>query len=85
LNLDTNPVKIDSDFTECLQDDPAALKIFQSLTKGHQHYFSKWIESAKTDGTKAKRIAMAVNALSKGTGFPEMLRAQKKEKQDLGR
>ena len=34
--------------------------------------------------TKAKRIAMAVNALAKGMGFPEMLRAHKKEKEQFG-
>ncbi|HVF97457.1 MAG TPA: YdeI/OmpD-associated family protein, partial [Flavisolibacter sp.] len=57
---------------------------FESLTKGHRLYFSKWIESAKTEPTKAKRIAMAVNALAKGWGYPEMMRANKKEKQDYG-
>jgi hypothetical protein len=84
LELDKEPLALDPDFLECLQDDPEALHFFQSLAKGHQNYFSKWIESAKTSPTKAKRIAMAVTALSKGMGFPEMLRAQKAEKQKLG-
>lgn len=81
LEVDKEPLKIDADFLECLQDEPLALKHFQTLTKGHQNYFSKWMESAKTAPTKAKRIAMAVNALARGWGFPEMLRAAKKEKQ----
>ena len=84
LLLDEAPLLPDSDFLECLQDDPAAMEIFYGLPKGHQNYFSKWIESAKTAPTKAKRIAMAVNALAKGTGFPEMMRERKKEKQQLG-
>ncbi len=84
LELDVKPLEIDLEFTECLQDEPKALQTFQSLTKGHQNYFSKWIQSAKTDPTKAKRIAIAVNALAKGMGFPEMLRAQKKRKEGLG-
>jgi len=84
LSLDAEPLQIDSDFTECLYDEPKALKTFQRLSKGHQNYFSNWIRSAKTEPTKAKRIAMAVNALAKGLGYPEMIRAQKKTKQELG-
>ena len=34
---------------------------------------SKWIASAKTEETKAKRIVMSVNALSKQMGYPEMI------------
>lgn len=63
------------DFMDCLADEPKAKEFFQSLTGSHQKYFSKWIDSAKTDETKAKRIAMAVNALVKKWGYPQMLRA----------
>ena len=84
LESDNEPLNINADFMDCLHDEPQALQTFQSLAKGHQNYFSKWIESAKTAPTKAKRIAMAVNALAKGMGFPEMLRAHKKEKEQFG-
>lgn len=85
LEPDAEPLRHDVDFMDCLHDEPAALHTFQSLAKGHQNYFSKWIESAKTAPTKAKRIAMAVNSLAMGRGFAEMLRAHKAEKQQLGR
>ncbi len=84
LELDREAIRINDDFLDCLLDEPAALKNFQGLAKGHQNYFSKWIESAKTEPTKAKRIAMAVNALAKGWGYPEMIRAAKKDKQQTG-
>lgn len=80
---DKAPLLVNEEFTECLHDEPPALQTFEGLTRSHQLYFSKWIESAKTEQTKAKRIAMAVNALAKGWGYPEMLRAAKKEKQEL--
>lgn len=83
LQVDNEPLQLSTDFLECLQDEPAALKYFYSLAKGHQNYFSKWIESAKTEPTKAKRIAQAVTALSRSWGFPEMLRAAKKDKDEL--
>ena len=83
LEADDEPLKISGEFLECLHDEPNAENFFYSLAKGHQNYFSKWIESAKTENTKAKRIAQAVTALSRSWGFPEMIRAAKKEKDEL--
>lgn len=80
LEFDEKPLAISKDLLDCLQDEPKALSYFRSLNKSHQGYFSKWIESAKTDPTRAKRIAIAVNALAKGFGFPEMLRSQQAKK-----
>ena len=77
LQVDKSEYKIDKDFNSCLEDEPRARKYFDSLTRSHQNYFSKWIETAKTTETKAKRIAMAVNALARDMGFPEMLREKK--------
>ncbi|WP_121355355.1 YdeI/OmpD-associated family protein [Flavisolibacter nicotianae] len=84
LKIDSDPIQLDADFLECLQDEPLAVKMFESLPKGHRNYFSHWIESAKTTSTKAKRIAMAVDALARGMGFPQMMRARKQQKEDLG-
>ncbi len=72
----------EKDFMECLADEPTALEFFKTLPGSHQRYFSKWIESAKTQQTKAKRIAQSVNGLSKKQGYPEMLRALKKERDE---
>ncbi len=77
LAADHELFRPNADFIECLADDPQAKKYFETLPKSHQNYFSKWIDSAKTETTKVKRIAMAVNALSKKWGFPEMLRNNK--------
>ena len=80
LEVDKAAYQINTAFVECMEDEPAALVYFKSLPKAHQNYFSKWIESAKTEPTKVKRIAEAVSALSRKMGFPEMLRAKKSEK-----
>ena len=80
LQVDDKPYQLSADFVECLNDEPGAGEFFKTLTKGHQNYFSKWIESAKTEPTKAKRIAQAVNALAKKQGFPQMLRALKESR-----
>lgn len=74
---------MNGEFMDCLADEPRALAHFQSLAKSHQNYFSKWIDSAKTEPTKATRIARAINALAQGMGYPEMMRAAKAERNSL--
>jgi len=77
LEADDSAFVFNKDLMECLDFEPKAKEFFQSLTGSHQRYFSKWIDSAKTEATKTKRIAMAVNALAKKWGYPEMLRAER--------
>ncbi len=79
MEVDSNEIKPPEEFMECLQDEPEALAYFNSLTKGHQNYFINWINSAKTDATKAKRIAAILNALNKHWDFGQMIRALKKD------
>lgn len=78
LEADDSEFAFSEDFIACLQDDPVAYDFFQTLTGSHQKYFSKWIDSAKTSFTKTKRIVMAVTALSKKQGYPEMIRANRR-------
>jgi hypothetical protein len=78
MDVDTNEVKPPEELIECLLDEPEALEYFNSLNKGHQNYFTNWINSAKTDPTKAKRIAATLNALNKHWDFGQMIRAMKK-------
>jgi len=77
LEADDSEFVFSQEFIACLQDDPVAYDFFQSLSGSHQKYFSKWIDSAKTTATRTKRIVMAVVALSKKQGYPEMIRANK--------
>lgn len=74
---DTRSPEISPELLECLRDEPVALERFTSQPPSHQHYFSKWIESAKTEPTKAKRIAMTVQAMLKNLNYGEMIREAK--------
>lgn len=74
LIVENSEYELNADFINCLQDEPAAWKHFNSLPKGHRNYFSKWIEQAKANETRIKRITKAVIALSKGWGYAEMIR-----------
>jgi hypothetical protein len=77
LEEDTNQLQPPAELLECLADEPEAKQFFDSLTYGHRNYFSKWIESAKTEPTKTKRIAQAVDALSKQLDYGTMIRSLK--------
>jgi len=83
LEVDDKLPELSKDLLECLEDEPAALEHFNSLTRGHRKYFSDWILSAKTEPTKTKRLAQAVDALSKKFDFGMMLRKLKDERKDL--
>lgn len=77
MEIDERELTLSPDLMKCLKADPEAKKFFQSLTKSHQQYFSKWIESAKTITTKTKRIVMALEAFNNKHGYSEMIRANK--------
>jgi Domain of unknown function (DUF1905)/Bacteriocin-protection, YdeI or OmpD-Associated len=79
LTEDKKQYELCADLLDCLRDEPEAWAFFNELTGSHQRYFSKWIEAAKTATTRIKRITMAVNALARGWGYPEMIRAGKNE------
>lgn len=77
LAEDKKEYELNKDLMDCLADEPAALAFFKTKTRSFQNYYSKWIESAKTDLTRAKRIAMAVSSLAKKMEFGEMLRMER--------
>jgi len=80
LDVDTDPLPQSADLLACLEDDPDAMKHFNSLSKSHQNYFSNWIEDAKTPETKANRIAQSLRGLSMGMSYGEMIRYFKKQR-----
>jgi hypothetical protein len=79
LEEDKKGFQFNKDFMDCLADEPVAKEFFKTLAGSHQKYFSKWIDDAKTEPTKTKRIAWAVTALSKKQGYSEMIRSHQKK------
>ncbi len=83
LQLDNKAYEPLKELMDCLEDEPPALAYFNKLPPSHRNYYSKWIESAKTEQTKAKRIAQAVTACARQMHFGQMVRALKEERDDL--
>lgn len=74
LEEDKKPLAVFPELLDCLADAPKAEKKFNSLPRSHQMYYSKWIESAKSDETRAKRIGLTIFAMEKNLTYGEMLR-----------
>lgn len=77
LQGDEQPYKLNKDFVNCLEDDPKACEFFKTLASSHQNYFSKWIESAKTETTKVKRLSQAIFGLANKMDYGQMIRYHK--------
>ncbi|WP_132054294.1 YdeI/OmpD-associated family protein [Pseudocnuella soli] len=84
MELDPELPKVSTMLLECLQDEPEAKAYFFSLAQSHQLYFTRWIDSAKTDSTKTKRVAETINALVLKKDFGQMIRDGKRDRDLLG-
>lgn len=79
LEEDTNfIITVPEDLEECFAYEPEAYEFFNSLAKSHRNYFIKWIDSAKTQPTRDKRIAHTINAMIKRWDYGMMIRSSKK-------
>ena len=75
LTFDKKEYQLNEDMMNCLQEEKAAYDYFMTFPRSHQNYYSKWVESAKTDATKAKRIAKIITAMYLKQTFAEMLKS----------
>ena len=71
LYPDNEPSEVPEELLLCLQDEPEALRFFNSLNENEQHNYIKWIYSAKTDRAKVDRIAKTLDRLVKKQKYYE--------------
>lgn len=79
MQIDTKEIKPPEDLLQCLGDEPKALDYFNKLPPSHQKYYIRWINEAKTDPTRTKRIAKAVMVLATGGEFGTAVKAAGKQ------
>jgi uncharacterized protein YdeI (YjbR/CyaY-like superfamily) len=60
-----------NDIVEALRANPAALSTFEGLPPSHKREYLSWIDEAKRDATRARRIAGMIEKLTVGTGVPK--------------
>ena len=57
-----------SDIGEALRSNTAALSAFEGLPPSHKAEYLKWIDEAKRDDTRRRRIAGMIERLTQGDG-----------------
>ncbi|HEX7753954.1 MAG TPA: YdeI/OmpD-associated family protein, partial [Niabella sp.] len=77
LQPDAKKYELNRELMECLQEEQEVLVYFRSLPPSRQHYFSKWVDAAKTDATKVQRISRVVHALQNKWDYGQMIRFYK--------
>jgi len=60
------PVQVPAYFTAALRKNKAALAVFNSFPPSHKREYVEWIESAKTDQTRQRRLATALEWIASG-------------------
>lgn len=68
LGLDTAPrdVEVPKALAAALDDDPTAAAAFAALSYTHRKEFARWIDDAKRDETRQRRVAQALQMLREG-------------------
>jgi uncharacterized protein YdeI (YjbR/CyaY-like superfamily) len=72
MELDTEPrkVAVPVDLRAALNDDPAVVSAFDTLSFTHRREYVEWVEEAKRPETRARRIAATVERVVAGTPPP---------------
>ncbi|KQM69463.1 hypothetical protein ASE74_05610 [Pedobacter sp. Leaf216] len=70
-------VEMPEDLDICLSEEEHLMHNFLKQPKSHQNYYINWINQAKTEPTRTKRIVMTVKAMDKGQDFGTMIRESK--------
>jgi Domain of unknown function (DUF1905)/Bacteriocin-protection, YdeI or OmpD-Associated len=83
LVTDDSAILPPAELIECMADEPEALDYYNSLPQGHRNYFTKWIDSAKTDATKTKRITLVIKTMVRKMDFGAMLREEREERKKI--
>jgi len=73
-------VEMPEDLEICLSEEEHLMANFLKQPKSHQNYFINWINSAKTEATRTKRLVMTVTAMDQMQGFGTMMRTAKANK-----
>ena len=64
LYPDNEPVEVPDELLHCLEDEPASLKFFNTLSDSEKKYYIVWIYSAKKEETRIRRMATTINRLA---------------------
>jgi len=73
----TFKIEMPEDLELCLIEERHCLENFLNLPKSHQNYYINWLNTAKTEPTRVKRLTQIIIAMDKKQNFSEMMRSNK--------
>lgn len=59
-------LKVPSELSSALKSNKKALETFENFSQSHRNEYIQWIEEAKTEATKEKRLEQTIEMLSEG-------------------
>ena len=74
-------IEIPEDLELCLSDEPHLMEGFMKLPMSHRNWYINWLNSAKTEPTRTKRLVKIVSAMDRGMTFSEMMREGKEPRE----
>jgi len=72
-------IEMPADLELCLLEERHNMENFMKLPKSHQNYYINWLNTAKTESTRVKRLSQIVTAMDKQMEFGEMIRSAKEK------
>lgn len=72
-------IEMPEDLEICLNDVERATEQFYKMSKSHQNYYINWINAAKTEPTRVKRLTQTVEAMERKMDYGEMIRYNKQK------
>lgn len=70
-------IEIPEDLELCLIDEQRLLDNFMKLPMSHRNWYINWLNTAKTEATRTKRIVKIISAMDREMTFSEMMRDDK--------
>ena len=64
--LKAKPIKVPTVLREALKNNPKAQQVFDAFSPSHKREYVEWIDGAKTDETRQRRVETAIDWLAKG-------------------
>ena len=69
-------IEMPEDLEMCLIEEKHLMENFVKMPKSHQNYYINWLNTAKTEATRTKRLTQIVVAMDKQLDFGQMLRGE---------
>jgi len=72
----TFKIEMPADLELCLLEEKHLMENFVKMPKSHQNYYINWLNTAKTEVTRTKRLTQIIVAMDKKLDFGQMLRGE---------